>query len=121
MNIRIAFRNMEHNPELEEYAYNELAKLNKFFQPNDATISIDLVMDVEGVDHRQYRAELRVNDKHGQLVSHEFGRDLYGVILQAVNKMADELSTGKTRRLDLRDKPHDDVAPVRKDKLDFEK
>jgi ribosomal subunit interface protein len=121
MNTRIAFRNIEHKPELEEYAQNELAKLNKFFQPDDATIYIDLVIDVEGVDHRLYRAELRVNDKHGQLVSHELGRDLYAVILQAINKMTEELSKSKSRRLDLRDKPHDDVAPVRKDKLDFEK
>ncbi len=121
MNIRIAFRNMEHNPHIEEYVHNELPKLNKFFQPDDATVYIDLVMDVEGVDHRLYRAELRVNNKHGQIVSHDVGRDIYRVISEAIKKMVEELSKSKSRRLDLRDKPHDDVAPIRKDKLDFEK
>ncbi len=121
MNMRVSFRNMEYNAAIEEYALKELPKLDKFFQPHDPTVSIELVMDVEGVDHRLYRAELRVHDKHGDVVAHEFDRDLYGVILQVIKKMYQELSKSKGRRLDLRDKPNDDYAPVRKDKADFEK
>ena len=46
-------------------------------------------------------AELRVHDKHGGLVAHEFDRDLYGLaILHVIKKMFQELSKSKGRRLD---------------------
>ncbi len=121
MNTRISFRNMEHNAHVEEHAHKELAKLDKFFQPTDKTVSVDLVIGVEGVDHRLHRVELRVHDKHGDLVVHEVGRDMYLTISHVIDKMIEELSKGKSRRLDLRDKPTDENAPVRKDKADFEK
>ncbi len=121
MNTRISFRNMEHNVHVEEHAHRELAKLDKFFQPGDQTVSTDLVISVEGVDHRLHRVELRVHDKHGELVAHELGRDIYLTISQVTDKMIEELSKGKSRRLELRDKPTDENAPVRKEKADFEK
>jgi ribosomal subunit interface protein len=111
---------MEHSPHIEDHAQKELAKLNKFLQPNDATVYIDLVMDVEGVDHRLYNVELRVHDKHGELVAHETGRDIYLAITHVADKMGHELDKSKEKRLDKRDKP-DGNDPIRKDKLDFEK
>lgn len=121
MNTRISFRNMEHSPHIEDHARKELAKLNKFLQPDDAAVYIDLVMDVEGVDHRQYNVELRVRDKHGELVLHELGRDIYLTISHVTDKMVHQLGQAKSRRLDLRDKPTDENAPIRKEKADFEK
>ena len=121
MNTRIAFRNMEHNPHIEDHAQKELAKLDKFLQSDDATVYIDLVMDVEGVDHRLYNVELRVRDKHGELVAHELGRDIYLTISHVTDKMVQDLAKAKSRRLDQRDRPDENKDPLRKEKADFEK
>ena len=121
MNTRIALKNQEHNPHVEEYIAKELEKVHRLLQPADATIYIDMVLDVEGVDHRMHRVELRVHDKHGDLSARDVNRDQYLAIAHAVKKMVEELEKGKSKRLDLRDKPYDQPHAPRKDKYDFEK
>ncbi len=112
MNIRIAFRHMDHSDSIEAYVKKELEKMYKFLQHEDDLVTIDVVLDAARV-HHHHHVEIRLNSKHYHLVASTEGADLYEQIVQAVKNMVHEIKKQKERNLDKRNHPQ-----IKKDKFE---
>lgn len=104
MDIRIAFRHMEHSAAVENHARKELEKVTKLLQKEDDLIHLDFVLDA-AVVHAHHKVELRLNSKHYHLIASEEGADLYLLIDHVVKTMAHEVKKHKEKRLDKRNHP----------------
>ncbi len=105
MNIRIAFRNMEHSVAIENYVNKELEKVTKFLQKEDGdTINIDVVLDAKRT-HHHHHVEIRLSSKHYHLIASHEGPDLYLEIDHVVKTMVSEVKKQKERNLDKRNHP----------------
>jgi len=104
MDIRIAFRHMDHSVAIENHARKELEKVTKFLQKEDDLIHIDLVLDAARV-HAHHKVELRLNTKHYHLIASEEGPDLYVLIDHVVKTMVHEIKKHKEKHLDKRNHP----------------
>ena len=105
MNIRIAFRNMDHSASIEAYAQKELEKIFKFLKNEGDLIHIDLVLDAARI-HHHHKVELRLNSKHYHLVASHEGADLYQEIDYVIKTMAQEIKKHKEKSLDKRNHPN---------------
>lgn len=94
MHKRITFRNMEHSDVMEQYANQQLEKIEHFLQENERTpIYIDLVMEPSKI-HEHHKIELRVKSPHFDLHSgHEFhhGEKFYDVLDRIIDVMYRQL------------------------------
>jgi len=104
MDIRIAFRHMDHSVAIENYAKKELAKVTKFLQKEDDLIHIDFVLDAARV-HAHHKVELRLNSKHYHLIASHEGADLYQEIDHVVKTMVQEIKKQKEKHVDKRNHP----------------
>lgn len=104
MNIRIAFRGMEHSDAIETYANNELEKLTKFLHKEPEPIYFDLVLEA-GREHLHHKVELRVNSKHFHFITHREGKDLYKELDHVIKIMGQEIKKHKEKALDQRNHP----------------
>ena len=104
MDIRIAFRHMDHSVAIENYAKKELEKVTKFLQKEDNLIHIDLVLDAAKI-HAHHTVELRLNSKHYHLIASHEGADLYQEIDHVVKTMVQEIKKQKEKHLDKRNHP----------------
>lgn len=105
MNIRIAFRGMDHSNAIENYANKELEKLTKFLHKEPEPIYFDLVLTA---DHQRshHEVELRVNSKHFHLMAQREGKDLYQELEHVVKIMSKEIKKHKEKALDKRNHPN---------------
>ncbi len=104
MNIRIAFRNMDHSASIEAYAQKELEKIFKFLKNENDLIHLDLVLDAARV-HHHHHVELRLNSKHYHLIASHEGADLYQEIDRVIKTMIQEIKKEKEKNLDKRNHP----------------
>ena len=99
MNKRIAFRNMDSTPVLEEFANKHLEKIEKLLESERTPIYIDLVLDAADV-HANNKVELRVKTPNYELVAHHEGPEMYQEIDRVTDKMIIEIRRAKERRVD---------------------
>ena len=103
MNKRITFRGMDHSDVLEEYANQQLQKIEDFLENERTPIRIDLIL--EPAKLRQHsRVELRVKSPNYDLISnyeHE-GQEFYDVLDRVIDVMYNELHEAKDRMDDKR-------------------
>lgn len=104
MNIRIAFRNMEHSTAIENYVKKELEKVTKYLKHEDDLVNIDVVLDAART-HHHHQVEFRLNSKHYHLIASHEGADLYQEIDQTVKIMVQEVKKHKEKALDKRNHP----------------
>ncbi len=103
MHKRITFRGMDHSAVVEEYANQQLAKIEEFLLNEPTPVYIDLVLEPSKV-HEHSRVELRVKTPHYDLVSHyEFsGQGFYDVLDRVIDVMYQELHEAKQKLVDQR-------------------
>jgi ribosomal subunit interface protein len=105
MNIRIAFRGMDHSDSVENYANKELEKLTKFLNEAFEPIYFDLVLQADH-NHTHHKVELRVNGKNLHLMASREGKDLYQELDHVIKIMGQEIKKHKSKALDKRNHPH---------------
>lgn len=101
MNIRIAFRGMDHSDAIEVYARKQLEQLNTFLKESMEPLFIDLVLEAAR-QHAHHKVELRLNGHNLHLMAHEEGPDLYLALEHTVKKMVSEVKKHKEKLLDKR-------------------
>ncbi len=99
MEKRIAFRNMESTPVLEEFANKHLEKIEKLLETERTPIFIDLVLEASTV-HAHNKVELRIKTPNYELVAHHEGPEMYQEIDRVTDKMIIEIRRAKERRVD---------------------
>lgn len=104
VDIRIAFRHMDHSVSIENYVRKELEKLTKFLQKEDDLIHIDFVLDASHV-HAHHKVELRLNSKHYHLIASHEGPELYQEIDRVIKTMIQEIKKHKEKYIDQRNHP----------------
>ncbi len=113
MNLRIAFRHMDHSDSIEAYVKKELEeKVYKFLQHEDDQATIDVVLDAARI-HHHHKVEIRLNSKHYHLIASNEGADLYEQIVIVVKLLVQEIKKQKERNLDKRNHPQ-----LKKDKFE---
>ena len=98
MNKRIVFRNMEHSDVMQNYANEQLAKIEAFLEHVDKPAFIDLYFEPSKV-HQHHRVELHVKCGHYDLNSsyeHE-GMDFYDVLDRVIDVMYRNLCEEKRK------------------------
>jgi len=98
MHKRITFRNMEHSEVMEDYANQQLKKIEEFLSNEPTPVYIDLVLEPSKV-HEHHRVELRVKSPNYERISnyeHE-GMDFYDVLDRVIDVMYRGLHEDKKR------------------------
>ena len=102
MNVRIAFRGMEHSDSIEEYARKELEhKVFKLVWNEPEPIFFDLVLGAAKT-HAHHQVELRLNSKHNHFIVKHEGADMYLVLDHVIKIIAEEVKKNKSKYLDKR-------------------
>ncbi len=104
MDIRIAFRHMDHSVAIENHVRKELEKVTKFLQKEDDLIHMDFVLDASHV-HAHHKVELRLNSKHYHLIASHEGPELYQEIDHVIKTMVQEIKKNKEKHIDKRNHP----------------
>jgi ribosome-associated translation inhibitor RaiA len=101
MHKRIVFRHMDHSPVIEDFANQQLAKIEKFLESEPTPVYIDLVM-MPSKTHEHSRIELLVKTPHYEKITeHEFqGDKFYDVLTDVIDTMYKELLEAKRRLKD---------------------
>jgi ribosomal subunit interface protein len=103
MNKRILFRGVGETDVLQEYANQQLEKIEHFLQEERSPIHIDLICEPSKLREHS-RVELRVKTPHYDLVTHyEFqGEAFYDVLDRVIDTMYRELHEAKQKMVDKR-------------------
>jgi len=97
MQKRIAFKNMDHNDNLENFANQKLGKIDSLLESERTPISLNLVLE-QGKVHAHNKVELHVVTAHFNLVAHHEGPDFYKEISHVIDTMVEEIRTAKERK-----------------------
>jgi len=103
MNKRIYFKDTKKSDEMEKYANQQLAKVEKFLENEPTPVFIDLTFAPSKV-REHHRVELRVKSPHYELISeHEHqGDDFYDTLDRVIDTMYRRLHEEKEKRIDER-------------------
>ena len=96
MQKKITFRSMDHSDAIERYAFEKIAKLDKFFKREPSPIVINIVLEAHRV-HHYFIAELKVKSLHYDFVARAEGSDMYSMIDDTVHKMVKDISRKKEK------------------------
>jgi len=101
MHKRITFKGMEHSSVLEDYANDQLTKVEDFLKNERSPIYIDLVFEPSKV-HAHHKIELRVKSPNYDRISNYEGTDFYHTLDRVIDVMYHELLEEKRRHIDER-------------------
>jgi ribosomal subunit interface protein len=96
--VSITFRHMDHSDALDQYARKKLEKVDKLISSERTPIFIELVLEAQRT-HHHHRVELRVKTPNYDLIAHKTGPEMYAVIDDVIDTMADEIRRAKDKRL----------------------
>ena len=99
MQKKITFRDTPHSDVAENYANEQLAKVEEFLKNERTPIYIDLIF-TPGHVHAHNRVELLVKTPHYELVSHHEGPDFYDAIDKVIDTMYRQLHEKKDRHVE---------------------
>ena len=103
MHKRIVFRSMDHSDSMEDYANQQLEKIEEFLANEPTPINIELILQ-PSKKRSHHHVELRVKTPNYDLVSnyeHE-GVEFYDVLDRVVDVMYKRLREEKKKMLDKR-------------------
>jgi len=99
MHKRITFKGMEHSSVLEDYADQQLAKVEDFLKNERSPVYMDLVFEPSKV-HSHHKIELRVKSPHYDRISNYEGTDFYHTLDRVIDVMYRELLEEKRQHED---------------------
>lgn len=101
MKKRIVFRNMDHSDIMEEYANQQLEKVEEFLKSERDPIFIDLYLEPSKV-HEHHRIELHVKSpSYDMNSSYEYeGENFYDTLDRVIDIMYKELLEAKRKNHD---------------------
>ena len=99
MQKKITFRDTPHSDVAENYAHEQLAKIEEFLKNERTPIIIDLIF-TPGHIHAHNRVELLVKTPHYDLVAHHEGPDFYDAIDKVIDTMYRQLHEKKDRHVE---------------------
>lgn len=99
MHKRITFKRMDHSAVLEDYANQQLAKVEEFLENERSPVYIDLVFEPSHV-HAHHKIELRVKSPHYDKISNYEGKDFYHTLDRVIDVMYQELLEEKRKHID---------------------
>ena len=112
MHKRITFKRMDHSSVLEDYANQQLAKVEDFLKNERTPVYVDLVFEPSHV-HSHHKIELRVKSPSYDRISNYEGTDFYHTLDRVIDVMYRELLEEK--------KKHDDEKKMRGRHDEFKK
>jgi len=101
MNKRITFRHMEHSNPMEDYANQQLEKIENILSNERTPIYIDLVLEPSKV-HAHHHIELRVKTPRFEKISDFEGPDFYNVLDRVIDTMYRQICEEKKKEIDER-------------------
>jgi len=101
MNLRIAFRGMEHSGLLEDYVKKALEKTEKFLGKEPDPIHFDVVLEAHR-EHHHHKAEVRLNSKNNHVILQHEDADIYVAIDYVMKHLVDEIKKNKEKQLEKR-------------------
>lgn len=101
MNKRIMFKGMEHSGVMEEYANQQLGKIEEFLKNERTPVYIDLVLEPSKT-REHHKIELRVKSPSFEKISNYEGPKFYDVLDRVIDVMYRELLEAKKKELDQR-------------------
>ena len=104
MNVRIAFRGMDHSNAMETYAREAMQKINTFLKSEHEPISLDCVLEAAR-QHHHHKVEIRLTSKHYHTVVVQEGPELYLLIDTAVKITVEDIKKQKDKALSKRNHP----------------
>ena len=103
MDKRITFRGTPHSQAIENYANEQLAKIELFLENESSPIYINLMLEPSKV-HAHHKVTLLVKSPRYDLVSDYEGPDFYLVLNRVIDVMYDQLCQAKRKIVDSRKK-----------------
>lgn len=98
MNKRIAFRNMDHSIPMEQYANQQLDKIEKFLQEERSPILINLTLTASHVNEHPAVELIVKTPNYDRVVKYEHeGMDLYDVLDRVIDTMYKKLHEDKKK------------------------
>ncbi len=103
MDKRIVFRNMDHSNVMEQYANDQLAKVELFLENEPTPVFIDMVFE-PSKRREHHKVELRVKSPNFDRVAHyEYqGTSFYDTLDRVIDVMYKELHEDKKRLMEER-------------------
>lgn len=101
MNKKIVFRHMDHSNAMEDYANQQLEKIEVLLTKERTPMYIDLVLEPSKV-HAHHRIELRVKTPNFEKISNFEGPDFYKVLDRVIDIMYRQLCEEKRKEVDER-------------------
>jgi len=92
---------MDHSDPMEDYANQQLEKVETLLTNERTPIYIDLVLEPSKV-HAHHRIELRVKTPRFEKISHFEGPDFYNVLDHVIDTMYRQLCEEKRKEIDER-------------------
>ena len=99
MNKKITFRDVPHSSAMENYALEQLARVDEFLTNERSPIVIDLIFSPSKI-HAHNRVELLIKSPNYDLVTHFEGPDFYDAMDKTIDKMYRQLLEQKDRRME---------------------
>lgn len=99
MQKKITFRDTPHSDVAENYAHDQLARLEEFLKHERTPIYIDLIF-TPGHIHAHNRVELLIKTPHYDLVTHYEGPDFYDAIDRVIDTMYRQLLEKKDKHME---------------------
>jgi ribosomal subunit interface protein len=99
MQKKIVFRGTPHSDVAENYAQEQLARIEDFLKHERTPITIDLIFTPAHL-HAHHRVELLVKTPHYDLVTHHEGPEFYDVIDRVIDTMYRKLLEEKDKHLE---------------------
>ena len=96
---KITFRDTPHSNVAENYANEQLAKVEEFLKNQPTPIYIDLIFTPSHV-HAHHRVELLVKTPQYELITHHEGPDFYDAIDKVIDNMYRQLHEKKDRHIE---------------------
>lgn len=99
MNKKITFRDVQHSSAMENYANEQLGRVEEFLTHERAPITIDLIFSPSKI-HAHHRVELLIKTPHYDLVTHFEGPDFYDAMEKVIDKMYRQLLEQKDKHME---------------------
>ncbi|MFC1842363.1 HPF/RaiA family ribosome-associated protein [Candidatus Dependentiae bacterium] len=99
MHKRITFKRMEHSSVLEDYANQQLSRVEEFLKNERTPVYIDLVFEPSHV-HSHHKIELRIKSPNYDRISNYEGTDFYHTLDRVIDVMYKELHEEAKKRVD---------------------
>lgn len=99
MNKQFTFRGMEHSNTIEEYANQQLEKIEKFLLHEKEPIFLHIILTAERT-HHHHRVEFQITSPNYNLNAHREGPDFYAVLSDVMDCMYQQLAEAKRKHVD---------------------